>query len=87
MINEAYSGSNLRCHTCCVISELRTALRLFMTYNTQGVQVWQNTTDFLTFYRPQRSWGKVIFSQVCVILFTGGSASVHARIPPRPGTP
>ena len=24
------------------------------------------------FYRPQRSWGKVIFSQVCVILFTGG---------------
>ena len=39
------------------------------------------------FYRPQRSSGKVIFSQVCVILFTGGSASVHARIPPRPGTP
>ena len=23
-------------------------------------------------YRPQRSWGKVIFSQACVILFTGG---------------
>ena len=33
-------------------------------------------------YRPQRSWGKVIFSQACVILFTGGSASVHADIPP-----
>ena len=24
------------------------------------------------FYRPQRSWGKVMFSQACVILFTGG---------------
>ena len=23
------------------------------------------------FYRPQRSWGKVIFSQASVILFTG----------------
>ena len=41
-------------------------------------------------YRPQRSWGRVIFSQACVILFTGGggSGSVHAGIPPppRPGT-
>ena len=25
------------------------------------------------FYRPHRSWGKVIFSQACVILFTGGT--------------
>ena len=34
-------------------------------------------------YRPQRSWAKAMFLQVCVILFTGGgvSASVHARIP------
>ena len=24
------------------------------------------------YYRPQRSWGKVMFSQACVILFTGG---------------
>ena len=35
-------------------------------------------------YRPQRSWAKVIFSQACVTLFTGGgggSASVHAGIP------
>ena len=34
------------------------------------------------FYRPQRSWGKVIFSQASVILLTGGSASVNAGIPP-----
>ena len=27
------------------------------------------------FYRPKRSWGKVIFSHVSVILFTGGSLS------------
>ena len=37
-------------------------------------------------YRPQRSWGKVIFSQACVIVFTGGFASVHAGIPPPPWT-
>ena len=24
------------------------------------------------YYRPQRSWGKVMFLHVCVILFTGG---------------
>ena len=37
-------------------------------------------------YRPQRSWGKVMFLQACVILFTGGvSASVHAGILHPPG--
>ena len=53
------------------------------------------TLEYLTelffinsYYRPQRSWGKVIFSQACVILFTGGgSASVHAGIPPRSRNP
>ena len=36
-------------------------------------------------YRPQRSWGKVMFLQVCVILFTGG---VPDQVPPPgPGTP
>ena len=49
MINEAYSGSSLRCYTCCVISALRTLLRLFLTYNTQGIHVWQNTTAFKSF--------------------------------------
>ena len=40
-------------------------------------------TRMLPCYHPQRSWGKVIFSHVSVILFTGGgSASVHAGIPP-----
>ena len=37
------------------------------------------------YYRPQRSWGKVMFSQACVILFTGGSASVLAGIHTPPG--
>ena len=32
-------------------------------------------------YRPQRSWGKVMFLQVCVILFTGGE--YLTRYPPR----
>ena len=35
------------------------------------------------FYRPQRSWAKVMFLQASVILLTRGvSASVHAGIPP-----
>ena len=38
----------------------------------------------LYFYRPQRSWGKVMFLHVSVILFTGGSASVLAGIPHPP---
>ena len=40
-----------------------------------------------SYYRPQRSWGKVIFSQASVILFTGASASVHAGMPPGKETP
>ena len=32
------------------------------------------------FYRPQRSWGKVMFLHVSVILFTGGCyPSMHSR--------
>ena len=35
-----------------------------------------------SYYRPQRSWAKVIFSQACVCPQGGGvSASVHAGIP------
>ena len=38
------------------------------------------------FYRPQRSWAKVMFLQASLILLkTGGSASVHAGIPHPPG--
>ena len=37
------------------------------------------------YYRPQRSWAKVMFLQVSVILSTGGgSASVHAGMPDHP---
>ena len=42
------------------------------------------------YYRPQRIWGKVIFSQACVILFTGGvclSACWDTRPPPGPDPP
>ena len=41
-------------------------------------------------YRPQRSWGKVIFSQACVILFTGGcmlGCPPGADTPPGVDTP
>ena len=46
------------------------------------------------YYRPQRSWGKVMFSQACVILFTEGiclsacwDTPLRTRHPPGPGTP
>ena len=45
---------------------------------------------FIHFYRPQRSWGKVMFLQVCVILFTGGvpdQVPPGTRYTPQPGTP
>ena len=40
------------------------------------------------YYRPQRSWGKVMFLHVSVILFTGGVCPIacwdtHTPIPPR----
>ena len=38
--------------------------------NTVGKQVKRLLT--LNYYRPQRSWGKIIFSQASVILLTGG---------------
>ena len=46
-------------------------------------------------YCPQRSWGKVIFSQASVILFTAGGGLPQCRLEyhpptrqsPRPGTP
>ena len=40
------------------------------------------------YYRPQRSWGKVMFLHVSVILFTGGvSLSACSDTPPRSRTP
>ena len=58
---------------------------------TLGTSARARTTwwNFHYFYRPQRSWAKVMFLQGSVILLTGGvSASVQAGIhPPRAGTP
>ena len=46
--------------------------------------VKRNCKQIKTYYRPQRSCGKVIFSQVSVILFRGRvSASAHAAPPGR----
>ena len=37
-----------------------------------SITTWTYVGSTYTYYRPQRSWGKVMFSQACVILFTGG---------------
>ena len=42
--------------------------------------------SFVYCYHPQNEvWGKVIFLHLSVILFTGGSAPLHAGIHPPPG--
>ena len=51
------------------------------------VTEWSFKTSVRNFYRPQRSCGKVMFSQASVILFTGrrGVAETpRADTPPRP---
>ena len=51
-------------------------------WSTVAVVPLRKETDRMpTFYRPQRSWGKVMFLQVCVILFTGGG--VPDQVPPQ----
>ena len=45
--------------------------------------------EWLHCYHPQRSWGKVMFLHVSVILFTGGVclSACWDTTPPRPRTP
>ena len=54
-----------------------------------GLLLARRVSDREHFYRPQRSWGKVIFSQACVILFTeGGLPQCMLGYPPdQPPTP
>ena len=60
-----------------ISTQYETTLRISMSSTFHQIDT--------NFYRPQRSWGKVIFSQASVILFTvGESASVHAGIPYSP---
>ena len=61
-----------------ISTQYETTLRISMSSTFHQIDT--------NFYRPQRSWGKVIFSEASVILFTGGgeSASVHAGIPHSP---
>ena len=42
------------------------------------------TSCYFVCYCPQQSWGKVMFLHVSVILFTGGSAPLHAGIHTHP---
>ena len=75
--------SGIRCswENVCYIIRLTTSS--YMPTNAfSGRKVFIVTGYCQYYYRPQRSWGEVIFSQAPVILFTGGggSASVHAGI-------
>ena len=72
-------------HICgmCSFSEM------FLSFGA-SLDRWRGCSVIVDVYRPQRSWGKAIFSQASVILFTdggggGGSALVHAGTPPPSG--
>ena len=58
----------------------------FRTISLVRVVSYWNTCGEIN-YRPQRSWGKVIFSQASVILSTGGGGVPWQAHPPGPGTP
>ena len=78
--------SGIQCsseNVCCLIR--LTTSSYMPTNGSSGRKVFIVTGYCQYYYRPERSWGEVIFSQAPVILFTGGgSASVHAGIPPSP---
>ena len=48
---------------------------------------WTKISFSFIFYHPQRSWGKVIFSQASVILSTGGGDTWAGTPPAGPGAP
>ena len=62
-------------------------IKEFFTFHWRSQDVHPSSRPQILNYRPQQSWGKVMFLQASVILLTGGggSASVHAGIPPPPG--
>ena len=69
------------------LSELKPPrLRLFV--NVERV-VKNRVVVFIDtyFYRPQRSWAKVMFLQVCVILFTGGGCLPQCMLGYHPPPP
>ena len=59
-------------HICgtCSFSEM------FLSFGT-SLDGWRGCSVIVDVYRPQRSWGKAIFSQASVILFTGGGGGVR----------
>ena len=82
-INKFEPWGKANIHTC-LCPFLKTVHSFSANFWRMSSALQSFFTEINIVYRPQRSWGKVIFSQTCVILFTGGSASVHARIPPLP---
>ena len=71
----------LTSHTIYVKSSknIRPTLKHFKIFDSSGLK---NQAEITNFYRPQRSWSKVIFSVVCVKNSVHGGAGT-----PRIGTP
>ena len=83
IISEAWIGVYLK-----ILSLSRWCCGCILVYYTRGGRFEPFYCNDKDFYRSQRSWSKVMFLQASVILLTGGgSASVHAWIPPREEVP
>ena len=63
--------------TQCTVRHFKVYLYLFTVFCKQ--YLW-------SFYRPQRSWGKVMFLHVSVILFMGGCATPPRQTPAQADT-
>ena len=82
-------------HGLLIIYKIKEKLSLFRDLDPLQAPNWTVRVRMLdepqcllgtyNFYRPQRSWAKVMFLQTSVILSTGGSASVHTGMPHPPG--
>ena len=72
--NRTYYQTNLKLKqkSNCVklINLIKKCLTITITITSTVHVRLKGSPEF--YYRPQRSWGKVMFLQVCVILFTGG---------------
>ena len=82
------------CPPCAMHAGIRSTSGWYTSYCNADLFLFNfslfNSIKMSLYYRPQRSWDKVIFSQASVILFSRGGALPQCMLgyhPPGPGTP
>ena len=66
-------------------NEIKTSFRMCKSLKNNKIRQHQNSLElyWIYFYRQQRSWGKVIFSQASMILSTGRGGLLPGGCPVR----